>query len=343
MEMENYSKRLHDALVKQHKFYFNYDNREMKADVAQFTDCPVCGSTAVEQTFAKDWFKFSKCKKCEMVFLNPRLNDEATYRFYDSEWNDIYNEAKFYSSTESSALDDEINSANLKLIEKYNEDKGQLLEIGCGKGYFLRLAEKSGFAVTAVELNKENVENTRKLLTSGKVYNGDLYAANFESNAFDVIYMRDVLEHIPNPIQLLKECFRIGKNNSLLYIEVPNIEGLIYKIVKENHTCVFAFEHPNYWSYSSLKKALELSGYEILDVQYQSLDFTIKTFLSYGIESSYTRVFRYQTTGLIKFVLRATRRIFMYPPFLWIDHLLPKFANIVKRGSVIKVLARRIG
>lgn len=341
--METYSKRLHDALVKQHKLYFNHENGEMKKEVAQFTNCPVCESEETEEAFIKDWFKFSKCKKCQMVFLNPRLNDEATYQFYECEWNQIYNEAKFYSSTESSLLDDKINSANLELIEKYNKEKGSLLEIGCGKGFFLRLAEKSGFDVTAVELNKENVENTKKLLQSGVVHNNDLYSASFKNESFDVIYMRDVLEHIPNPVKLLKECFRVGKKNSLLYIEVPNINGLIYKIVKESHTCVFAFEHPNYWSHLSLKKALEISGYEILDVQYQSLDFTIKTLLSYAIESSYTKVFRYQSTGFVKFALRAVRRIFMYPPLSWMDSFLPKIANMTDHGSVIKILARRVG
>lgn len=339
----NYSKRLHDALVDQHKIYFDYSNGEMKKDVAQFTSCPICGSVETERAFEKDWFKFSKCKKCEMVYLNPRLNDKATYQFYDSEWNRIYNEAKFYSQSESTLLDDSINLSNLNLIEKYAPAKGALLEIGCGRGYFLKLAERRGFDVSAVELNKENVEKSKENLKAGVVYNSDLYSASFLNESFDVIYMRDVLEHIPNPITFLKECHRVGRRDSLLYIEVPNVDGLIYKIIKENHTCVFAFEHPNYWSYSSLKKALDLCGYDILNVQYQSLDFTVKSILSYAIESSYTKVFRYQSKGFIRFLLRGIRRVFMFPPLSWVDYLLPMIANEVKRGSVIKILARKVG
>lgn len=51
---------------------------------------------------------------------------------------------------------------------------------------------------------------------------GEIQSVNFEKNSFDFIHVRDVLEHVTNPMEFLNECRRILKNDGTLYISVPN-------------------------------------------------------------------------------------------------------------------------
>src|SRR5207244_3214059 len=148
---------------------------------------------------------YVKCQDCSMVYMNPRLSRDATYAFYNSKANAIYNEGKFDEPSASTALDDEINLANLRLIEQYGGGaRGNLLEIGSAKGTFLLRAKEHGYTVYGLELNERNLQSSRELVGE-TIYDVDLFDAHLETGKFDVIYMRDVIEHIPDPKPFLRE------------------------------------------------------------------------------------------------------------------------------------------
>ena len=94
--------------------------------------------------WTKDWFKIDKCSNCSFVFVNPRMNDKATYEFYNQEWINTYNESKFYSKTVNDDNDEDVKENveifNL-LYKNINEKEGNILEIGSGGvGAFLKCA-----------------------------------------------------------------------------------------------------------------------------------------------------------------------------------------------------------
>jgi 2-polyprenyl-3-methyl-5-hydroxy-6-metoxy-1,4-benzoquinol methylase len=275
-----------------------------------------------------------------MVYLDPRLTEQATYDFYNSEWNAIYNEQKFDTVSESTALDDEINQANLELIMRHG-GRGELLEIGFAKGYFLRAAKRAGFSVHGIELNEPNYRRARGEF-GPTIHNEDLFAANLPAGFFDVIYMRDVFEHVPEPKAMLRELNRIAKPGCLLYIEVPNIEGLIYKIVKERHVCVFGFEHLNYWSPATLRKVLELTGFAVRETAFASLDFTVGDLIRAYFVPTHTTLYPRKLPKAPELVLRAMNIAVSGTPLRRLDHTLtPKIADWLGRGSVVKVLAEK--
>ncbi len=342
--MDNYDQRLKTALVHQHKKWFDYNTQSLRPEHAQEINCPVCDSAGHELYFQKDWFKFVKCTECGMVFLNPRLNEKATYDFYNSEWNAIYNERKFDAVTKTKKLDDIINENNLNLLEGFSNKDGKkrtLLEIGTGSGYFIRKAVEYGYNAYGVELNYNNCLKVKDLL-GDKIINADLYSANFPAKMFDVIYMRDVFEHIPDPQRMLCEMNRIANNGCILYIEVPNIEGLIYKIVKEKHVCVFGFEHLNYWSPQTLEKILGTCGFEIAAIKHESLDFTLGRIMAHFYQESFTSIEPLKYSPGVKLFAKITGRGFSLPPLSTVDRwLMPMIADVIQRGSVIKIVARK--
>ncbi len=245
--MSEHDEKLRLALLKQHSLYFDYERKTLKTESSQHIECPVCGSNESHVVFQKDWFRYCKCNECSMVYLNPRLNEQATHAFYNGEWTFLYNETKFVLNPEEITEDDRINLNNFEVIERLvGSKRGNLLEIGPGgRAAFLRAAKEKGFNLSAVEIGEDNVRSLRKILGDA-VYQKELNDVGFESDRFDVVYMRDVFEHVLNPRELLAEINRIMRRGGILSIEVPNIEGAIYKLVRENHTVIFGFAHVNY-------------------------------------------------------------------------------------------------
>jgi SAM-dependent methyltransferase len=278
-----------------------------------------------------------------MVYLNPRLNELATRTFYNSDWTSLYNESKFGLDEEKLTEDDRLNLKNLEVVERLVRNKrGNLLEIGPGgRGTFLRAAKERGFRVHAVEINEDNVRSLKKILGNA-VYDKELIEVGFESNTFDIVYMRDVFEHVLNPRPLLVEINRIMRSDGILSIEVPNIEGAIYKLVRENHTVVFGFEHVNYWSPETLRRILYLTGFTVVDMRHRSGDFRIPNLATYSLgQLTFTSVRRRKVGLPNRLFIGLIRRAVALRTGKFFDDMLPRLANSTKRGSVLNAIARK--
>jgi 2-polyprenyl-3-methyl-5-hydroxy-6-metoxy-1,4-benzoquinol methylase len=331
------------ALREKHQLLFDPETGRLRAQYSQHTDCPVCEANESELLFTKDGFRHVQCRRCSMVYLNPRLNDAATYEFYNGQVNAIYNESKFDTVSSSTRLDDEANLFNLMMIERYREtrEKGKLLEVGSGKGYFLHKAKEQGYQVYGLELNVRNYLLTREQL-GDSIYNMDLLQAQFAPKMFDVIYMRDVIEHLPNPKPFFQELHRITKDGGVVFVETHNIDSFINQITRQRHTVIFGFEHPNHWSPKSLETILTWTGFQVIDIKHTSLDFTVQEILGYFLNPSFTTIFPVQMDRSLLFILRAIRKPFSLWPLRHVDsRFTPQIANVFKRGSVIKVLTRK--
>jgi 2-polyprenyl-3-methyl-5-hydroxy-6-metoxy-1,4-benzoquinol methylase len=340
--MNTYQMRLNKALVEQHRQWFDYDTKTIKPEFAEHIACPVCGSNDVSLYMEKDYFKFNRCNVCTMVYLSPRLNVPATYAFYNGEWTSIYNEQKFLGEAKARARDDRINKENVNLITSHiGTGTQKLLEIGFGGGYFLRTAQAAGYDVRGIDVDTSNVARMKPDF-GDRVQNIDLYDAKFSDGQFDVVYMRDVFEHVPNPAPMLKEINRISRDGGLLYIEVPNIEGLIYSAVGERHVVIFGFAHLNYWAPKSLATIIERAGYEVVEMVHESMDFTIVDILNYYRNPRITAVYPNKINKVQWFIMSAIYAVFRIPPIAALDRaIMPKLANWLKRGSVLKLVARK--
>ena len=335
-----WASRWSQALLEQHGTYFDSETRTIRPNFAEYVCCPACDSDSSRLLFEKDWFKYHECSSCSLVFMNPRLNNEATQQFYNSDVNEIYNETKFYDPSATEA-DDEINLSNLDFIAKYRKEGGNLLEVGCAMGFFLSKARERGYVPYGLELNKHTCEAARKLV-GDTVYNIDLFDAKFSSGMFDVIYMRDVIEHIPNPKPFLDELNRIARPGAVIVLETHNIDGLIYKLVGKRHTVVFGFEHPVHWSPRSIGRALERSGFRPEAVGYASADFCVRDIIAYFGPATFTTILRPPISAVRRFLVRAICFALSVPGVRWLDRTItPMIANGLRRGSVMKVVARK--
>lgn len=127
---------------------------------------------------------------------------------------------------------------------------GRLLEVGCGSGVTLKGMQVLGWDVEGVDFDINSVRNARsKGLT---VRHGDLVGQQYQNNTFDVIVMSHVIEHVPDPLRLLHECYRILKQGGQLVVLTPNVNSIGHRIYGANWRGLEPPRHLHLFNVSSL-------------------------------------------------------------------------------------------
>lgn len=114
----------------------------------------------------------------------------------------------------------------LSLLE-LEEKKGRILELGTGNGeFFLEIVTK-GYDVTGVDIIPD-----KKLLGKGFVIKK--YDLNnglpFENSSFDGVVALEILEHLFNPYEMMKEIKRVLKPKGHAIISMPNSASIFSRI-----------------------------------------------------------------------------------------------------------------
>ncbi len=101
---------------------------------------------------------------------------------------------------------------------------GRFLDCGCGCGdYVLALMERFQLDAHGIEFVEAKVQQAmQNPLLQGRVERGDLQAINLPANGWDYAMLNEVLEHVPDDRQALKEVHRILKPGGRLFLFSPN-------------------------------------------------------------------------------------------------------------------------
>lgn len=110
---------------------------------------------------------------------------------------------------------------------------GRVLDVGCGNGDILARMCGSGWSGEGVDTDPEAVANarTRHGLT---VHLGRLEDLRFPGESFDAVTMKHVIEHVHDPVALVRESLRILKPGGRLVLVTPNVNGLGHRWFGEN-------------------------------------------------------------------------------------------------------------
>jgi len=166
-------------------------------------------------------------------------------------------------------LNDWIATTRYKRILRLKKE-GSILDIGCSDGHFLNKFDTRSWQIAGVEINKNLAKIAQDRLKYASVYSSSIESFKTQKS-FDVITLWHVLEHLKNPIPVLKKIYKLLRKNGLLVIEVPNGGSLHRKIFGPYWQLLLAPEHLYFWSKIPLINVLETAGFKTVRVSYSGI------------------------------------------------------------------------
>lgn len=216
---------------------------------APLTACRLCGSSELAY-FDRDFrrVQIDRCGRCGVKFMNPQYTDahlDALYARYNNP--DITGESCGPPKGRIAFLPRK-RDGNIRLIGEHVRP-GRFLSIGSGTGDEIRAALAQGWRVEGYDVDP--VTTAHLAATFGvPVYSGDLASSGLPSDAYECVYMDQVLEHPKDPASYLRLAHRVLTRTGVLYLGVPNIASIssAYKtMLGKRHLKPFRGRHYDTW------------------------------------------------------------------------------------------------
>jgi 2-polyprenyl-3-methyl-5-hydroxy-6-metoxy-1,4-benzoquinol methylase len=252
-----------------------------KAAVCLMPECPLCGASNTRAQFEKAGQHYRHCPACQLVFASSATN--ANLRSAMSEYEPAYRQ--YLDGGPADAANFE---ALVHWIEKYTDlnDSGiRLLDVGAGSGKFLR-----------------HLHATRSCRTSGLEPSAALFeqyglaALDVEpvsiadladrGEAYDVITVLDVIEHIADAGAFVRALGRITRPGSLVFLSTPDAGGPLARLLGRRwhhfnpyHFCLYRRQ--------TLAGAARIGGFAVVEAGHaarrMSLDYLWNYAMNFGL------------------------------------------------------------
>jgi SAM-dependent methyltransferase len=232
-------------------------------------DCPVYGSSQIRpfMTVADNGhlrradiaLPVHRCASCDIFFLNPPPPAEVGQQYFADAYaragSNLYYDDSFKERT---------SRLRLELITGYGVSAGRLLDVGCGKAQFVDVARKGGWDAWGCELDAGACDYARTHYGLETVVNGMMNHPSLPP-LFDVITLWDVIEHVPDPVDVLRQMSSRLRPGGIAVVRTANIRSWAFDRRRE-HWWAFGSDHRFYFSPASLSYAMVRGGLEVVDV-----------------------------------------------------------------------------
>lgn len=240
----------------------------------EYTNCIICGESDNSQLIqvsdrlnlqSDEIFQIVECT-CGLIYLNPRPTELEIINYYENEnydphkrkklslFNIIYRIVQKYSFNKK-----------LKIINKFVDGKGLLIDIGGGTGDFCKFMTNSGWDT----ILQDNSETALSLVNSKNILTINSMIDLVDQKPVDLFTFWHSLEHIHNIPEIFSMVNRHLKNNKYIIIAVPNNYAPEKKFYNEIWAPWDAPRHLYHFSKSTLTKLL--LKYNIEPIYWKSL------------------------------------------------------------------------
>ncbi|MDR1396742.1 MAG: class I SAM-dependent methyltransferase [Desulfarculales bacterium] len=210
--------------------------------------CPFCRSDDCEILFhARDtaycldeiFFPVARCRVCRACYLRRRPTMENMGYYYPTQFYDLNK--------------NQITSSNLAARFAWIEDlaPGRLLDLGCAGAEFVNYAAERAWQAWGYDWFAEDKNPQPKV-----IYKTPLPEA-FSPNSFDAITMWAVLEHLYDPLAVLRQIHKLLKPGGRLVALVPNFASIPARLMRSEDIP----RHTNFFTRATLTEFFRQSGF----------------------------------------------------------------------------------
>lgn len=230
--------------------------------------CPVCDHRIGAPMFGIDGLphRVLQCMGCGLGRLDPLPSPTELAEFYPA---DYYGSpgAKFEPFTE--AVVRFVGTVHVQCLSRTLPPNARILDVGCGRGVLLSALADRGHEVHGMDVSATAVAGADPRARI-KVA-GCLTECDYPDDAFDQVILWHVLEHLPNPREVLTEIRRILKPGGQLIVAVPNFSSLQSRWAGPAWFHLDLPRHLFHFPVSGLRQLLDRTGFTVAREQHFSL------------------------------------------------------------------------
>lgn len=219
-----------------------------------FTGCYLCRNNNSKILYRIKSYSIQECLNCNFVYTTPVPSDKKR--------NNYYKQFDYVSPAIAEKVIRKDARRSLNIIDRLINKKNLLIDIGCGRGYFLDEASKRGWSCFGIDFSPKAISFGKDILKLD-LEQADIYS--FTTNKkFDVVILNQVIEHVYTPHRLLEKCYSILREQGIIYIATPNIESISARVLKNRFDHFIPPEHLGYFSRQTLTNLLEEIGFKVI-------------------------------------------------------------------------------
>ena len=230
--------------------------------------CPVCLGNDYKVEFAKFGIDIIACQKCTLRYAAKVPVDP----------NDVYNNTGYFDIIQVARIDtDEYRKKRFGkeriqlIINQIGNIRGKkLLDIGSGSGYLLECAIEAGAECTGIETGEQRREWLQKRLAI-PIMNSNIEDMPAKMQ-FDIITMFDLIEHVLDPVKLMKSVCEHLTSSGIVVIFTPNFDSLGIKYMREKSNLILPTGHLTYFTNKSMNYLLNDVGLKLTHFETCGMD-----------------------------------------------------------------------
>jgi 2-polyprenyl-3-methyl-5-hydroxy-6-metoxy-1,4-benzoquinol methylase len=231
--------------------------------------CPTCGADDARDELEKDHMRIVRCAVCDLVYVNP-VFDEAHYTavYASAEYQDIVRDLGIQSH------DYRVERFGVERVElmarHLRADRPRYLDVGCSTGFVVEAARSRGWEGVGIDLNPSAVEFGRQ--RGLDLRTTSLEGGGFEPASFDAVSLFDVLEHLIDPLRILRRCVALLKPGGILFLYVPNYDSASRLLMGKDAHFIWPTHHLNYYTPVTIRDLMAREGLVTAYVATEGLD-----------------------------------------------------------------------
>lgn len=229
---------------------------------------PVAAGPDFEYRCAPDEFHAVRCRRCGLVYLNPRPAPSELGAIYP----DHYIPYRFdeYLSPFMRRARMLMQKSKVRAVARCAPREAVIWDVGCGGGFLLQCLKKYGppaWELLGVDISETALERVRA--NGIKTRCGRFETMDIEPESADVIILNQVIEHLDDPAAVVARARTALKPGGRLFIETPSLDGWDAAIFKKRHWGGWHF--PRHWTlynHASLRALLKRNGFRVETMQW---------------------------------------------------------------------------
>lgn len=233
--------------------------------------CLLCGGTGKTPFLALGKYQLFECGRCKLVSPNIDFSLAGGHEMYDDRAiikRTIQEIVRTYEYRKKTLAPERL--AYILGKTGLRKERINLLDVGCGPGYFISYLQDKKIRYKGLELADFLID----ICLKKKLHVANTELAEEKPHTYTVATLFDVLEHVPEPVALFKTLNNKLKQGGFVVAYAPHIHSLAYRLQGARQNTLYPFQHIAFYDEKSLAYLAQHSGFEVTSVEYYGLDIT---------------------------------------------------------------------